>query len=86
MVTIDRVEPTQVSVPTQNRGEQEVNTTQLEEVWLDDDTPTATPPEVWLAADEPGTAPVARDPPSPAIVAGLAAAVALVGLLVYLGW
>lgn len=84
MVTIDRVEPTQVAVPTQNRGEQDVPTTQLEEVWLDDDTPTETPPEVWIAADEPATATVTRDPPSQAIVAGLAAAVALVGLLVYI--
>jgi len=87
MDTIDRVEPARVGVPTQNRGEQEINTTQLEEGWLDDDTPTETPPEVWIAAEETATGLLAGSPSATqALIGGIAASVAIVGVLAYLAW
>ena len=85
--TIDQVEPSKVGVPTQNRAEQDMITTQLEEVWLDDDTPTEAPPEVWIAADEPATSIFARTASANEIViGGVAACIAFVGVLAYLSW
>jgi hypothetical protein len=85
--TIEQVEPSKVGVPTQNRAEQEIITTQLEEVWLDDDTPTEAPPEVWIAADEPATSIFAYQPSaSEVLIGGVAASIAFVGVLAYLSW